>query len=437
MEPNPQLVALFGRITGLKWRCERCGATTQRLRAYSLTASGGDLYVVEIPQSGVDLKYLHLLCSPCWGKMLQWNAQLGFDIHTHARTESCESNCLTRRKGRMLQYASLAKIERRRGFEIIKAIDGQPRVNGTQIIFACRAGYFQGGGYARQMYYESISDPAELGRQIASTEKLRWSGVPMYMLDSHLLAVEWFESSYAAPGGEILQPRPGEKSIGFHCIAVEGYDPETEIFRFWNSWGPNWGNWGYGRISLEYVRRYYHEAFVTRHARWGPAPAKASLLEGTKDNLKELRRVWIIENPRYRYRVRGRGRKIEIIQYYTVSPTFGDPVVCFELKTGFGLRIGWLFLRHSSVGRNYSEITELYIWPIYRRMGLGSWLESAAVDEAQIQGSSEIRLLMNEADCVIGPPRSAARKFAGARGYALRWRNTVAPKACATGIKAI
>ena len=437
MEPNPQLAALFRSITGREWRCERCGAATQRLRAYSSTASGGDLYVVEIPQPGVDLEHLHLLCGPCWGTMLQWNAQLGFDIHTHARTETCEKNCLTRRNGRMLQYASLADVERRRGFEIIKTIDGQPRVNGTQILFACRAGYFWGGGYARQMYYESISDPVELARQIAFTEKLRWSGIPIHMLDSHLLALEWFESSYTAPGGKIVQPRPGEKSIGFHCIAVEGYDPDTEIFRFWNSWGPNWGKWGYGTISLEYVRRYYHEAFVTRHARWGPSPAKATVPERAKDNPKALRRIWIIENPRFKFQVRGRGRKIEITQYYTISPSFGGAVVCLELKTGFGLRIGWLFLRHSSAERNYSEITELYIWPIYRRMGLGSWLESVAVDEAQIYGSSEIRLLINEADCVIGPPRAAARKFADARGYALWWRNTVAPRACATGIKAI
>jgi GNAT superfamily N-acetyltransferase len=99
------------------------------------------------------------------------------------------------------------------------------------------------------------------------------------------------------------------------------------------------------------------------------------------------------------------------------GPTFASPVTCFELKTGFGLRIGWLFLRHSSGSSKYSEITELYVWPSYRRMKLGKWLESAATDEARNQGSSEIRLLMNEADAVIGPPGAAARKFADACGY--------------------
>lgn len=437
MEPDAQLSAHFRTITGLAWECMRCRGTGARLRIYSSTAFNGGLYVAEIPQPGVDLGHIKLLCSSCWGGMLQWNAQLGFDIHTHAATEPCDAQCLTRQKGRMLQFASLKGIERRRGFEIIKAIDGQPRVNGTQIIFACRLGYFCEGGSARQMYYESIADPSELGRQVALNEKRRWAGIPFYSLDSHLVAVEWFESSYQAANGDISLPERGEKSIGLHCIAIEGYDPATETFRFWNSWGAAWGDRGYGEISLDYMRRYYHEAFVMRRARWGPASAKSDRMEKAKDDPKELRRIWTIENPRFRFLVRGRGRSIEVTQYDTISPTFDSPVACIELKTGFGLRIGWMFIRHSIGSSKYSEITELYIWPVYRRMGLGKWLESAAVQEARNHGSSEIRLLMNEAEGVIGPPRAAARKFATACGYAIWWRNTVAPRACATGTKTI
>lgn len=436
MEPDPRLAAHFRAITGLEWKCKRCGKISNRLRVYSLSTVGGDLYIAEIPQAGVDLEQAQLLCDSCWGKMLQWKAQLGFDIHTHAVTEVCDAHCLTRRNGRMLQYASLARVERRRGFELIKAIDGQPRVNGTQIIFGCRLRYFC-GRHARQMYYESIADPSEVARQVALKEKLRWYGVPYPMLDFHLMAVEWFESSYKAPGGIISMPTPREKSVGLHAIAIEGYDAETETFGFWNSWGPGWGDRGYGKISLDYVRRYYHETFVSRRARWGPAPWKSDQIKEAGEDPKEIRRIWVVENPRFKHLMRGRPRNVEITYYYTISPTFGMPVSCIELKTGFGLRLGWLFLRHSSGGSRYSEITELYVWPFYRRMRLGSWLESAAVKEARIQGSSEIRLLMNEADCVIGPPRAAARKFATARGYNLWWRNTVAPRACATGTKSI
>ena len=424
-------------MTGHAWECMRCRETGTRLRAYSSAPCNGSLYVAEIPQPGVDMEHIKILCSPCWGRMLQWNAQLGFDIHTHAATEPCSACCLTRQKGRFLQFASLYGVERRRGFEIIKAIDGQPRVNGTQTIFACRLGYFCGGGYARQMYYESIADPSEVARQVVLNEKYRRSGVPFYSLDSHLVAVEWFESSYRAPNGTISLPVRGEKSIGLHCIAVEGYDPTAETFRFWNSWGAAWGERGYGTISLEYMRQYYHEAFVTRKARWGPAPAKTNRIEKAEVDPKELRRIWMIENPRARYLIRGRGRSIEVTEYDTISPAFGNPVKCIELKTGFGLRVGWMFLRHAVGSSKYSEITELYVWPVYRRMGFGSWLENAAVQEARNYGSSEIRLLMNESEGVIGPPRAAARKFAMARSYTIWWRNTLAPRACATGTKEI
>jgi GNAT superfamily N-acetyltransferase len=430
MEPGPPL-------TGVEWRCERCGETPERPRAYCPEVAGGDLYIAEITQARVDAQEVHLLCNPCWARMLQWNAQLGFDIHTHAFAETCSSNCLSRKNGRMAQFASLSVIDRRRGFELVKAIDGQPRVNGTQALFASRLFYFRGGAYARQVYYESIAHHSEVVRQLTFNQNLRRSGVAYQMRDSHLMVVEWFEASYEAPGGIIRLPAQGESSIGLHAIPINGYDPATETFSFWNSWGSGWGDRGYGTMSLEYVRRYHHETFVTRHARWGPSPAKLGRMNNAGDNEKEIRRLWMVENPGFGQIIRGKVRKIVIIHYYTMSPTSGFPVSCIELKTGFGLRIGWLFLRHWLGATKYSEITELYVWPIYRRMHLGTSLESLAVEEARSQGSSEIRLLMNEADCIIGPPRAAAREFAQACGYDLRWRTTVGPRARMTGIKSV
>jgi GNAT superfamily N-acetyltransferase len=436
MQPDPRSAAQLRNMTGLEWKCEKCGETPARLRIFSFTVTHGDLYIPEIPQPGVDLDYVHLLCNSCWPRMLMWNAQLGFDIHTHAIAETCDSNCLTRRGGRRLQFQSLSAIDRRRGFELIKKIDGQPKVNGTQGIFADRLSYFR-GAYARQMYYESIADPSEVARQLLINYDLRGAGVPYPMRDSHVMVVEWFESSYAASGGIIQMPAEGEISIGFHAVSINGYDQVTDTFSFWNSWGSSWGDRGYGEMSLDYVQRYHHETFVTRHARWGPSPTKLDQMMNAGDNEKETRRLWIVENPRFGYIVRGKGRNVKVIYYYTLSPTSGIPVTCIELKNGFGLRMCWMFLRHWPGTNKYSEITELYVWPLFRRMHLGAELESAAVEEARTQGSSEVRLLMNEADCVIGPPRAAAREFATACGYDLRWRTTVGPRARMTGIKSI
>jgi GNAT superfamily N-acetyltransferase len=261
--------------------------------------------------------------------------------------------------------------------------------------------------------------------------------VPYIMRDSHQMAVEWFESSYEAPGGVIQMPTQGEKSIGLHALMIKGYDPVAETFSFWNSWGSSWGDRGCGKMSLDYVRRYYHETFVIRHARWGPSPAKLDQMRNAGGNDREIRRLWMVENPRFGYIVRGKNRNARVTYYDTLSPTSGMPVSCIELKNGFGLRLAWMFLRHWPGATKYSEITELYVWPLYRRMHLGAELESAAVEEARAHGSSEIRLLMNEADSVIGPPRAAAREFAKACGYDLRWRTTVGPRARMTGLKAI
>jgi GNAT superfamily N-acetyltransferase len=439
MQPDPKLAALIREITGFDWKCENCGETPARLQVFSLEPTRGELFIARIPQPGVVLDEAHLLCNSCWPKMLMQNARRGFDIHTHASAESCDFNCLVRRGGRKAQFMSLSTMasEGQTGFFLTKEIDGQPRVNGTQAIFSSRLWYFCGGAFGRQLYYESIADPSELTRQLMVNHNLRWSGVPLYMRDWYLTGVEWFESSYEAPGGIIRMPIQGEKSIGFHAVLVQGYDSATRVFTFWNSWGSSWGDRGYGQMSLDYVQRYHHETFVTRHARWGPSPAKLGQMTNAGGNDKEVRRLWMVENPRFKYVFRGKRRNVRFIFYDTLSPTSEIPVTCIELTNGFGLRMAWTFIRHWPGEPKYSEITELFVWPLYRRMHFGAELESQAVELARAHGSTEIRLLMNEADSVVGPPRAAAREFAKACGYDQRWRTTVGPRARMTGIKSI
>lgn len=81
------------------------------------------------------------------------------------------------------------------------------------------------------------------------------------------------------------------------------------------------------------------------------------------------------------------------------------------------------------------EVPELFVWPTFRRMGIGRELEAIAQDISRAWDCSELQLMMNEADAIIGPPRAAARKFGEAMGYRWRWRAGVAPRTSATGIK--
>ena len=62
-------------------------------------------------------------------------------------------------------------------------------------------------------------------------------------------------------GGEFPYPQPGEKQVGGHAMVVAGYDdtkrirnaPHAGALLVRNSWGPEWGDHGYGWLPYDYV----------------------------------------------------------------------------------------------------------------------------------------------------------------------------------------
>ena len=63
-----------------------------------------------------------------------------------------------------------------------------------------------------------------------------------------------FESESANKTGIIPMPNiKKEKLLGGHCIVLIGYDTPKKLFAFQNSWGPSWGNNGYGYLPFNYV----------------------------------------------------------------------------------------------------------------------------------------------------------------------------------------
>lgn len=65
-----------------------------------------------------------------------------------------------------------------------------------------------------------------------------------------------FNSDGAARTGEIPDPKPDEEVEGGHAICIVGYDDAQHRFKFENSWGPRWGDDGYGYVSYDYVRKH-------------------------------------------------------------------------------------------------------------------------------------------------------------------------------------
>jgi GNAT superfamily N-acetyltransferase len=257
------------------------------------------------------------------------------------------------------------------------------------------------------------------------------------MVDHHMIIVSVFQSAYSAKNGVLSMPASDDSFVALHCVTVESYDESGHAFRFHNNWGSSWGDGGYGTMSLEYAQEYFHEGWIFRPARWGAIPAKRARISGLVADPRDLRRTWSIENPRFVGRLSGPGKNHNSrwCSYEAMSAVLDCPVTCIEVKSGFGLRMGWAFVRHLDDG--VAEIPELFVWPAFRHAGIGAWLEAQCVAEAETKGFTEVNLILNETDSVVGPLRRQARCFASSRGYEMRWRSRVAPRAPATAVKHI
>ena len=310
-------------------KCERCGSAEGR-HTRSADAISGEAFI-SVPgdfdfQDHEALTY----CDNCLPGWMGWIASQGFDLHTHGRSAPCDKTCISKGPGRFLQFATLQGLDRRSAFELAKAIDEQPRVNGSPLVWAFRIGHFQGGALARQSYYEAIANAEDLRSQLISTSQIPYGNVSPVLTDSHIVAVEIFDSAYSPRIGKFLHPAQGEKSRGLHAVAVEEFDETLGMFRFWNSWGHSWGDNGYGEMSFDYANDYFCDAIVMRYARWGPSPRKVKMWPSDA-NAKDFRRIWSIENPRSTRRVKGpNGRSWRVRRYESISPNNQLPVTCFS-----------------------------------------------------------------------------------------------------------
>jgi hypothetical protein len=69
----------------------------------------------------------------------------------------------------------------------------------------------------------------------------------------------------ALKGYQLLDVPPADKVADGHSIMFVGYEDDASkqgggILRFRNSWGPGWGDHGYGTISYAYARAYANDA---------------------------------------------------------------------------------------------------------------------------------------------------------------------------------
>ena len=74
-----------------------------------------------------------------------------------------------------------------------------------------------------------------------------------YLADNCFVAGMMVHESFMdAPRGRIPMPTEGDPFVGGHALCIVGFERRKQsLFRFVNSWGPGWGESGFGTIGYD------------------------------------------------------------------------------------------------------------------------------------------------------------------------------------------
>lgn len=71
---------------------------------------------------------------------------------------------------------------------------------------------------------------------------------------------EWFDNNQ----GVIKYPANKYEILGGHAICCVGYNDNTKLIKFKNSWSKGWGDDGYGYLPYEYINDFMWDAWCTK-----------------------------------------------------------------------------------------------------------------------------------------------------------------------------
>jgi C1A family cysteine protease len=113
--------------------------------------------------------------------------------------------------------------------------------------------------YAWAQNYQSLSyfrlDPS------GSSPQATLDRVKTFIARQHPSMFGFTVYNYGNQNGEFLFPGPTDKALGGHAVVAMGYDDNRQIgnhkgaLKIRNSWGPAWGQGGYGWLPYDYVIR--------------------------------------------------------------------------------------------------------------------------------------------------------------------------------------
>jgi GNAT superfamily N-acetyltransferase len=298
-----------------------------------------------------------------------------------------------------------------------KQIDGYPDTEWTFPVFLARLMALE--GLSPQHFYEYASSYEDVLLMLHRHKRLHDQGVPVAMLDTIELGVEWFESGFRARNGRLPLPSGDDPFRGRHSVRAIGWDDGGETIHFQDSWGA-WGDAGTGYMPRAYFERYVDSVFIQRSARWGPSPAAYEAFEklgGRGAGAAIEAQVW---------RTLNRGEEIEdvliegkrhsLARFRTYSFRTQHVVDVLELRHPFRPVARCHSVLHLDTSPFKSVIQELFVLPRFRRWGYASFLEQEARELAAEAGCGAIEIDLYEADARLRS-KPAAVGFADAAGY--------------------
>lgn len=224
------------------------------------------------------------------------------------------------------------------------------------------------------------------------------------------LAIDVFPSFFDVVDGVVPIPEANEEPIGRHTVNIIGVrDLETLYFRHgWSTWGA--GD-GLGQISRGYIEAYAREMWLMRRCDWGPTADTAGRLLRTSQS-ERFATLWRRQmKPEV---IRDSVTNIALRSYECWSLADEAPAEMIILHSSRSRRVAFAILVHHPEAK-ISSVSDLFVWPPYRRRGLGTILDRVVTDQAKRRGSKSVETYVWDADVVTSPERPEG--FLMSQGY--------------------
>ncbi len=259
-------------------------------------------------------------------------------------------------------------------------------------------------------YYEFLSDFDVVATAAFLNSRARKYEVPVEQTGSVMVDYAAYPSVFNPLDGFISMPSTEEKSIGRHVAGAIGLvDEDTLLVRHaWSGWTED----GTAKMSREFFETYCRAAMLVRP--WDRGPLQETVQELLRtSNPDTFQSLWGQSGgPVFARQADTPWRSLTLSSHPTWSLNFEVPAEVLTLTDHAGVRIGVAVLIHEG---DESVISDLFIWPSYRRRGLGTVLEQFAAERATDSGSRNVIAYVFEADAEKGMLRASG--FLESRGY--------------------